>query len=112
MNLGLTVGLDYVTDNSSVGLRFKQASLRVLAVNSCRPLVLEEQETVSGKKYHYYTHSEGEPDDALHPQSTQFPSKTGPGETRLLCVDTRSVLKGDIARTNANWEEDPSGIVP
>ena len=27
---------------------------------------MEEQETVSGKKYHHYTHSEGEPDDALH----------------------------------------------
>lgn len=27
---------------------------------------MEEQETVSGKKYHHYTHPEGEPDDALH----------------------------------------------
>jgi hypothetical protein len=27
---------------------------------------MEEQETVSGKKYHHCTHPEGEPDDALH----------------------------------------------
>lgn len=27
---------------------------------------MEEQESVSGKKYHHYTHPEGEPDDALH----------------------------------------------
>jgi hypothetical protein len=27
---------------------------------------MEEQETVSGKKYHHYTHPEGEPDDAGH----------------------------------------------
>jgi nitrogen regulatory protein PII len=27
---------------------------------------MEEQETVSGKRYHHYTHPEGEPDDALH----------------------------------------------
>jgi len=27
---------------------------------------MEEQETASGKKYHHYTHPEGEPDDALH----------------------------------------------
>ena len=27
---------------------------------------MEEQETVSGKEYHHYTHPEGEPDDALH----------------------------------------------
>jgi hypothetical protein len=27
---------------------------------------MEEQETVSGKKYHHYTHAEGQPDDALH----------------------------------------------
>ena len=27
---------------------------------------MEEQETISGKKYHHYTHPEGEPDDALH----------------------------------------------
>jgi hypothetical protein len=27
---------------------------------------MEEQETVSGKKYHHYTHPEGQPDDALH----------------------------------------------
>lgn len=27
---------------------------------------MEEQENVSGKKYHHYTHPEGEPDDALH----------------------------------------------
>jgi len=27
---------------------------------------MEEQETVSGKKYHHYTHPEREPDDALH----------------------------------------------
>jgi hypothetical protein len=27
---------------------------------------MEEQETVSGKKYHHYTHPDGEPDDALH----------------------------------------------
>jgi hypothetical protein len=27
---------------------------------------MEEQETVSGKRYDHYTHPEGEPDDALH----------------------------------------------
>jgi len=27
---------------------------------------MEEQETVSGKRYHHYTHPEGQPDDALH----------------------------------------------
>jgi hypothetical protein len=27
---------------------------------------MEEQEMVGGKKYHHYTHPEGEPDDALH----------------------------------------------
>jgi hypothetical protein len=27
---------------------------------------MEEQETVSGKKYHHYTHPEGQPDDAGH----------------------------------------------
>jgi len=27
---------------------------------------MEEQESISGKKYHHYTHPEGEPDDALH----------------------------------------------
>jgi len=27
---------------------------------------MEEQETVSDKKYHHYTHPEGQPDDALH----------------------------------------------
>jgi hypothetical protein len=27
---------------------------------------MEEQEMVGGKKYHQYTHPEGEPDDALH----------------------------------------------
>ena len=27
---------------------------------------MEEQETISGKKYHHYTHPEGQPDDALH----------------------------------------------
>jgi len=27
---------------------------------------MEEQETISGKKYHHYTHPEGEPDDAYH----------------------------------------------
>lgn len=27
---------------------------------------MEEQETVSGKRYHHYIHPEGEPDDALH----------------------------------------------
>jgi hypothetical protein len=27
---------------------------------------MEEQETVSGKKYHHYTHPEGEADDAGH----------------------------------------------
>jgi len=29
-------------------------------------LEMEEQETVSGKRYHHYTHPEGEPDDAYH----------------------------------------------
>ena len=29
-------------------------------------LEMEEQEMVSGKKYHHYTHPEGEPDDAYH----------------------------------------------
>jgi hypothetical protein len=27
---------------------------------------MEEQEMIGGKKYHHYTHPEGEPDDALH----------------------------------------------
>jgi hypothetical protein len=27
---------------------------------------MEEQETVSGKRYHHYAHPEGSPDDALH----------------------------------------------
>lgn len=27
---------------------------------------MEEQETISGKRYHHYTHPQGEPDDALH----------------------------------------------
>jgi hypothetical protein len=27
---------------------------------------MKEQETVSGKRYHHYTHSEGKADDALH----------------------------------------------
>jgi hypothetical protein len=27
---------------------------------------MQEEETVSGKKYHHYTHPEGQPDDALH----------------------------------------------
>lgn len=27
---------------------------------------MEEQETVGGKRYHHYTHPEGQPDDALH----------------------------------------------
>jgi hypothetical protein len=29
-------------------------------------LEMEEQETVAGKKYHHYTHPEGQPDDAYH----------------------------------------------
>jgi hypothetical protein len=29
-------------------------------------LEMEEQETISGKKYHHYTHPQGEPDDAFH----------------------------------------------
>jgi hypothetical protein len=35
---------------------------------------MEEQETVSGKKYHYYTHSEGEPDDGIGEESPNNPS--------------------------------------
>jgi hypothetical protein len=27
---------------------------------------MEEQENISGKKYHHYTHPEGQPDDAIH----------------------------------------------
>lgn len=35
-------------------------------INQCTCIEMQEQEMVGGKKYHHYTHPEGEPDDALH----------------------------------------------
>ena len=41
-----------------------QSSRMVVDHFTC--IEMEEQETVSGKRYHHYAHPEGEPDDALH----------------------------------------------
>jgi hypothetical protein len=36
------------------------------AIDHFTCIEMQEEETVSGKKYHHYTHPEGQPDDALH----------------------------------------------
>jgi hypothetical protein len=47
-------------------LPWKQPSLVEWLVDHFSCVELEEQETISGRRYHYYKHPEGEPDDALH----------------------------------------------
>ena len=48
------------------GSRLKWPSLVKWSVDHFTSIEMEEQETISGRRYHHYKHPEGEPDDALH----------------------------------------------
>jgi hypothetical protein len=47
-------------------LPWRQPSLVEWSVDHFTCIEMEEQETISGRRYHHYKHPEGEPDDALH----------------------------------------------
>jgi len=47
-------------------LPWRRSDLVEWLVNHFVCIEMEEQETISGRRYHHYKHPEGEPDDALH----------------------------------------------
>ena len=51
---------------------------------------MEEQENVSGKKYHYYTHPESQPDDAIHAFIYALIAEATEGSRPQLCPYSRS----------------------